>query len=164
LVFIVINRYVHERSDELENQKPTNLHIKAANFHLRVAQQRLHAVVQATYRQAGLPSQFSQQLDFDLKETNQGLARVALAIDKLARELDMKTAAYDRIQSTAALQAIEIERLRQRVISANQQRELVEQTNEHLQKSYQALIHSMEEEQIQREREKTKASYYMASI
>lgn len=123
-----------------------NIALKSAHFHIRLSHQRVHGIIQAARQHSGLPQEFADQLDFDLKETSKGIVRVNLAVDSLARALELKAIECDRIQATAGLQAVEIERLKHEIETARRETQSAEKNNEEIQTTYQGVLRSMEDQ------------------
>lgn len=117
----------------------------------------------AIHKQAGLPDQFADRLEFELSETGQNLGKVTTAVDNLGRHLEGKMTEFDRVQATAGLQAVEIERLRQDVEKARMEAQSAEQSSAEMQKTYQDVIRSMDT-QLRADQAKIKVCGYCSAL
>jgi hypothetical protein len=112
-------------------------------------QEQIFKINQAIYQQAGLPPQFAQETDSALKELGQDVGRLGSLVDGVRLETGRKEAEYQRIQATAGMQAVEIERLRSEVETLQMRLSAAEKNNEEVQNTYQKVIQSMEQQKTQ---------------
>jgi len=118
----------------------------------------MYKLVQTTYREESLPAQFKQELDRALKSLTQDMGNLSGFVDKVAKEADQaksKDNESQTFQATAGMQAVEIERLRSQVEELGMALGQAEQHNEEVQRSYQNVLLSVEE-QKQRDHQQLK--------
>lgn len=121
-------------------------------------QEQVYKLIQTTYQQTSLPPQFQQELDQTLKDLARDLGNLSGFVDRMAMGADRARDFEEerqRIQATAGMQAVEIERLRGQVESLRLRLSAAEKNNEEVQNTYQHVLLTMED-QNKRDQEKLK--------
>lgn len=112
---------------------------------MRQVQEQILKIHQAIYQQAGLPPRFAQELDTSLKELGQDVGRLGNLVDGVRLDTGRKDAECQRLQATAGMQAVEIERLRSELDAIKMKLGAADKSNEEVQTTYQAMLLSYEQ-------------------